>query len=115
MPVTALTVLSFWCLTVWRDAKGWRSWAWAIGFGVSYGLALMTKQSALLFLAVPPNLGHLIDLMAPSLDASFAVAGGRGLNSSGNGPLVIGQLAVSVQYFGATPTWVQPRQRATLC
>lgn len=51
--VTALTVLSFWCLTVWRDAKGWRSWAWAIGFGVSYGLALMTKQSALLFLAVP--------------------------------------------------------------
>ena len=52
--VTALVVLSFWCLTVWRDAyPGWRRWIWIINFGVSYGLALMTKQSALLFLMVP--------------------------------------------------------------
>lgn len=52
--VTALVILSFWCLTVWRDvAKGRRQWAWIIGFGLSYGLALMTKQSALLFLLVP--------------------------------------------------------------
>ncbi|HEY9888906.1 MAG TPA: hypothetical protein V6D02_10930, partial [Candidatus Obscuribacterales bacterium] len=52
-PVTALVVLCFCCLTVWRDASGWRRWGWALGFGLSYGLALMTKQSALLFLAVP--------------------------------------------------------------
>jgi 4-amino-4-deoxy-L-arabinose transferase-like glycosyltransferase len=52
--VTALTIASFTCLTVWRDAlRGWRQWAWMVGFGVTYGLALMTKQSALLFLLIP--------------------------------------------------------------
>ncbi|MDB9528681.1 glycosyltransferase family 39 protein [Oscillatoria sp. CS-180] len=52
--VTALVAVSFWCLTVWRDAdQGWRQWLWIVAFGLSYGLALMTKQSALLFLAVP--------------------------------------------------------------
>lgn len=52
--VTAMVMVSFWCLTVWRDApKGWRAWGWILGFGLSYGLALMTKQSALLFLFVP--------------------------------------------------------------
>ena len=52
-PVTAVTMVCFWCLTVWRNAKGWRQWAWMLGFGVSFGLALMTKQAAVLFLAVP--------------------------------------------------------------
>jgi 4-amino-4-deoxy-L-arabinose transferase-like glycosyltransferase len=52
--LTALVVLSFWSLTVWRDAHSpLRQWLWVGGFGLSYGLALMTKQSALLFLLVP--------------------------------------------------------------
>ena len=52
--VTAGVVVSFWCLTVWRDAPRWgQQWLWMLGFGTSYGLALMTKQSALLFLVVP--------------------------------------------------------------
>lgn len=52
--LTALVVVSFWCLTVWRDANDApRRWAWIVAFGLSYGLALMTKQSALLFLLVP--------------------------------------------------------------
>lgn len=52
-PLTAMTLVSLWCLTVWRDAKGGREWLWMLAFGVSFGLALMTKQSALLFLLVP--------------------------------------------------------------
>lgn len=53
-PSTALIIVSFGCLTVWRDAqKIWRQWLWMIAFGLSLGLALMTKQSALLFLLVP--------------------------------------------------------------
>ncbi|MGF1460847.1 MAG: ArnT family glycosyltransferase [Leptolyngbyaceae cyanobacterium] len=52
--VTALVILSFTCLTCWREAEtiGQR-WGWISAFGLSYGLALMTKQSALLFLVVP--------------------------------------------------------------
>lgn len=52
-PVTAIIMVCFWCLTVWREATGWRQWAWMLGFGISFGLALMTKQAAVLFLAVP--------------------------------------------------------------
>lgn len=53
-PSTALIIVSFWCLTVWRDAQAlWRQWLWIVAFGLSLGLALMTKQSALLFLLVP--------------------------------------------------------------
>lgn len=52
--LTSWVVLSFWCLTVWREAHHrWRSWGWMLAFGLSYGLALLTKQSALLFLVVP--------------------------------------------------------------
>lgn len=52
--LTSWVILSFWCLTVWREAHSRpRSWLWILAFGLSYGLALMTKQSALLFLAVP--------------------------------------------------------------
>lgn len=60
--VTAVT-LAFFCLTVWRDRSlpqtdfTWKntlkSWLWAIAFGVSLGLALMVKQTVLLFLWVP--------------------------------------------------------------
>ena len=53
-PLTALVIASFYCLTVWRDAKtrseGWR---WALGFGFCFGLAIMTKQTVLFFLSVP--------------------------------------------------------------
>jgi 4-amino-4-deoxy-L-arabinose transferase-like glycosyltransferase len=53
-PLTALVVASFWCLTVWRDTKTqWQGWRWALGFGLCFGLAMMVKQTVLLFLFVP--------------------------------------------------------------
>jgi 4-amino-4-deoxy-L-arabinose transferase-like glycosyltransferase len=53
-PLVALVTLSFLCLTLWRSAKsGWTQGGWAIAFGLSFGLALLMKQSALFFLAVP--------------------------------------------------------------
>ena len=78
-PLTALVMLSFWCLTVWRDFGTLRErkgrllretllqrcltaetqraqregLLWAAGFGFAFGLALMVKQTALLFLLVP--------------------------------------------------------------
>jgi 4-amino-4-deoxy-L-arabinose transferase-like glycosyltransferase len=59
-PLTAVVALCFWCLTVWRDVGGdpepraqRRGWLWASAFGVSFGLALLVKQTALFFLLVP--------------------------------------------------------------
>lgn len=53
-PLMALVALSFYCLTVWRDTKIQRDqWLWILGFGVAFGLAMLTKQTALLFLLVP--------------------------------------------------------------
>ncbi|MBV8886642.1 MAG: glycosyltransferase family 39 protein [Chroococcidiopsidaceae cyanobacterium CP_BM_RX_35] len=91
-PLTALVMLSFCCLTVWRDfetaesqrkvraeapsvrasdlalpqalalpkearnfvrERAQRGWLWAAGFGVAFGLALMVKQTAVLFLLTP--------------------------------------------------------------
>lgn len=53
-PLTALITASFWCLTVWRDAKKtWQGWRWSLGFGFCFGLAMMTKQSVLWFLFIP--------------------------------------------------------------
>lgn len=75
-PLTALVTLSFWCLTVWRTRgqrdKGTRGFGtsssvnpqfpirllaidffWVVAFGISFGLALLTKQTALFFLLVP--------------------------------------------------------------
>ncbi|NET03451.1 MAG: phospholipid carrier-dependent glycosyltransferase [Symploca sp. SIO2B6] len=49
-PLTAAVSLSFCCLTLWRYLKGW---CWALVFGISLGLALMVKQTALLFLLIP--------------------------------------------------------------
>ncbi|NER78322.1 MAG: phospholipid carrier-dependent glycosyltransferase [Leptolyngbya sp. SIO1D8] len=52
--VTAVVMVCLWSLTVWRDAtQGFKQWVWIGVFGVSFGLALMTKQAALLFLGVP--------------------------------------------------------------
>ena len=53
-PLVALVTLSFFCLTLWRAAKPkMAQWGWAIAFGISFGLALLMKQSALFFLAIP--------------------------------------------------------------
>jgi 4-amino-4-deoxy-L-arabinose transferase-like glycosyltransferase len=59
-PLTAFVTLSFCCLTVWRDigtAKTQRTqrrgWLWAAAFGVSLGLVLLVKQTALFFLLIP--------------------------------------------------------------
>ena len=53
-PLTALVVCSFWCLTVWRDAKTRKGrWVWGLVFGLCFGLAMLTKQSVLFFLFGP--------------------------------------------------------------
>ena len=53
-PLAAMVALSFYCLTLWRDEKQRsRQWLWGLGFGASFGLAILTKQSALLFFLVP--------------------------------------------------------------
>ena len=53
-PFTALVVASFWCLTVWRDAKTQsQGWRWALAFGFCLGLTIMTKQTVIFFLVVP--------------------------------------------------------------
>ena len=59
-PLTAVVTLSFFCLTIWRSlgtAQTQRTqrkeWFWAAIFGLSLGLALMVKQTALFFLLIP--------------------------------------------------------------
>ncbi|AMA08358.1 ArnT family glycosyltransferase [Picosynechococcus sp. PCC 73109] len=53
-PLAAVTPLAFCCLTYWYFAQTRRAqWLWIIGFGISAGCALMTKQTALFFLFVP--------------------------------------------------------------
>nr|WP_155707386.1 glycosyltransferase family 39 protein [Gloeocapsopsis dulcis] len=56
-PLTAVVTLSFLCLTVWtRSAirlSTYKQWLWAAAFGISFGLAILVKQTALFFLFVP--------------------------------------------------------------
>lgn len=65
-PLTAVVTLCFWCLTVWQGigtAKPQagtpapraqrRGWLWAVAFGLSFGVALLVKQTALFFLLTP--------------------------------------------------------------
>lgn len=56
-PLTALVILSFCCLTVWKTTEDSPSskngWVRAIIFGLSLGLALLVKQTALFFLLTP--------------------------------------------------------------
>lgn len=53
-PLTALVAASFLCLTVWRDLKSKpRGWLVALKFGFWFGLAMMVKQSVLVFLFLP--------------------------------------------------------------
>ncbi len=50
-PITAMVALSFCCLTQWKYSQ--KKWVWAIAFGVSFGLAMFVKQTALFFLFFP--------------------------------------------------------------
>ncbi|MGK7905249.1 MAG: phospholipid carrier-dependent glycosyltransferase [Hormoscilla sp.] len=53
-PLTATVTLSFCCLTLWKKTKGGvRGWFWAMVFGLSLGMALLVKQTALFFLLTP--------------------------------------------------------------
>lgn len=59
-PLTAIVTLSFYCLTVWRNSRTAetqrtqrREWFWAAAFGVSFGIALLVKQTAIFFLLMP--------------------------------------------------------------
>jgi len=50
-PTTVMVALSFCCLTQWKYSQ--KKWVWAIAFGVSFGLAMFVKQTALFFLFFP--------------------------------------------------------------
>lgn len=59
-PLTAMVTLSFYSLTLWwfsglsnSDKKLTHSWRWAILFGLTFGLALLTKQTALFSYLLP--------------------------------------------------------------
>jgi len=58
-PVTAIVALSFFCLTLWKQSAcevkkpSRRSWFWAILTGIVLGIALMIKQTVVLFLFFP--------------------------------------------------------------
>ena len=54
-PLTAVVTLCFWCLTLWRGKKAPRvqGWLWAIAFGITLGMAMLVKQTALFFLLIP--------------------------------------------------------------
>ncbi|MEB3160767.1 MAG: phospholipid carrier-dependent glycosyltransferase, partial [Synechocystis sp.] len=53
-PLLALVTLSFTCLTFWKDEREIKKqWLWAIAFGLSVGLGLLTKQSILFYLFFP--------------------------------------------------------------
>jgi 4-amino-4-deoxy-L-arabinose transferase-like glycosyltransferase len=55
-PLAAIVTLCFYCLTIWRikvSQKTNTSLLWVVAFGLSLGLALMVKQTALFFLLTP--------------------------------------------------------------
>ncbi|AIE74909.1 MULTISPECIES: phospholipid carrier-dependent glycosyltransferase [unclassified Synechocystis] len=53
-PLLAFTLLSFTCLTYWKESKGRRAqWLWAIAAGVALGLGLLSKQSIIFYLFFP--------------------------------------------------------------
>ena len=51
-PLTAIVTFSFYLLTLWKVRKE-KSWPLAIAFGLSFGLSLLLKQTALFFLFIP--------------------------------------------------------------
>jgi 4-amino-4-deoxy-L-arabinose transferase-like glycosyltransferase len=54
-PLVSIVTLSFCWLTIWwsTDRKDLKAWGYAIAFGLTFGLALLVKQTALFFLLVP--------------------------------------------------------------
>ncbi|MFB2973113.1 glycosyltransferase family 39 protein [Aerosakkonema sp. BLCC-F183] len=56
-PLASVVTLAFYCLTIWRAkvsvGNSRLSWFWAAAFGLSFGLALMVKQTAIFFLFIP--------------------------------------------------------------
>ncbi|MFZ1024753.1 MAG: glycosyltransferase family 39 protein [Limnoraphis robusta] len=50
-PITVMIAFSFCCLTQWKYSE--RKWFWAIAFGLSFGFAMLVKQTALFFLFIP--------------------------------------------------------------
>lgn len=58
-PVTAIVALNFFCLTLWKQSAcdvnnpSRRSWLWTILTGIAFGVALMIKQTVVLFLLLP--------------------------------------------------------------
>jgi 4-amino-4-deoxy-L-arabinose transferase-like glycosyltransferase len=56
-PLTAVVTLTFVCLTLWTrsaiSTSRIKQWLWAAAFGISFGLAILVKQTALFFLFVP--------------------------------------------------------------
>ncbi len=54
-PLTTAVVFSYWLLTIYFFAwgKSFSSWIWGILWGVSFGLAILMKQTALFFLFLP--------------------------------------------------------------
>ncbi len=57
-PLTAMVTLCFFCWTQWRGTgftptSRRQQWLWAVFSGISLGLALMVKQTVVLFLFVP--------------------------------------------------------------
>ena len=63
-PLAAMVTLSFYCLTVCKltniennapenNSQIPKQWFWAIAFGLTFGLAIMLKQTALFFLFIP--------------------------------------------------------------
>ncbi|KFF41403.1 MAG: PMT family glycosyltransferase, 4-amino-4-deoxy-L-arabinose transferase [Candidatus Atelocyanobacterium thalassa isolate SIO64986] len=53
-PLVTFTIASFCCLTIWKyERNRSKKWLWSFVFGIFIGLALLTKQSTMFFLAVP--------------------------------------------------------------
>lgn len=53
-PLAAGVALALLLLTLWKDAKSaGTQWGWAIAFGFVFGLAMLIKQTGLMFFGVP--------------------------------------------------------------
>lgn len=114
-PLTAVVTLSFWCLTVWkanvspsllwplipkgdseipltpsseplRQKATWNDCLWAAAFGVSFGLALLVKQTALFFLLTPVLWVGVAAIRRRNWGSIFQLLGGLLLSMAILGP-----------------------------
>ena len=94
-PLTAAVTLSFCLLTLWtKKRNSCQSWLLAAAWGLSFGLALMVKQTALFFLLLP-ILWALADTLRQQKLAALRSVGGRAMAGDFSlFPLVSHQLAV---------------------